>query len=51
MCHQFFVPSVVPLQGGSLCAVHTFVEGGANVRVVDDGGRGAMYHAAQVGAL
>ena len=42
---------MVPLQGGSLYAVHAFVEGGANVRVMDDGGRGAMYHVAQVGAL
>ena len=46
-----FLPSVLPLQGGSLYAVHAFVEGGANVRAVDDGGRGATYHAAQVGAL
>ena len=42
---------VLSLQGGSLYAVYSLVESGANVRAVDEGGRSAMHLAAQVGAV
>lgn len=39
-----------PFQNGSLYAVHTLAEHGADLKVVDENGMGVVHYAARVGA-